>query len=437
MSSFPHRFSRLLALAILACLLLPVSRSWAQRRWVDKVTEGPNSFFVSSASFFDPQVGDSWLEVFYRAANDHLQFIKETDGYRATFQIVCVVYDDKDHQVTGDILPGTQWAKTYDETNSRREFASGNFRFSLPAGKYKLNVWLEGEHGGRMVSTEFRATVPGFDASSLMLSDILLADEIHDSEMGSGSHVKNGLTVIPSVDRRFSDLRPQISFYYEIYDLAAEGSAGTLYDVIYEVIGPSEEVVLADSSTLTRTGELSYGHGSFMINSLEEGEHLLRLTARDARLGRTVQRETYFFLRWSSLGQVAKDYEEAIEQLRYIATEDEYRELKKALGEERKEAWLEFWADRDPTPGTPENEMKSEYYRRIEYSNARFSVASPGWKSDRGRIYIVYGHPDEIERHPMEIGLKPYEIWHYYSTNHFFYFVDVNGYGDYKLVRWR
>jgi len=81
--------------------------------------------------------------------------------------------------------------------------------------------------------------------------------------------------------------------------------------------------------------------------------------------------------------------------------------------------------------------MKEEYYRRIEYANAHFSVVSPGWKSDRGRIYILYGRPDEIERHPMEIGLKPYEIWHYYSSSHTFYFVDENGYGDYRLVSWR
>jgi GWxTD domain-containing protein len=131
------------------------------------------------------------------------------------------------------------------------------------------------------------------------------------------------------------------------------------------------------------------------------------------------------------------NYEEAIEQLRYIAKEDEYKKLKAAEKEERKEAWLEFWAQRDPTPGTPENEMKDEYYRRVEYANVHFSVAGPGWKSDRGRIYIIYGHPDEIERHPMDIGLKPYEIWYYYSSNHIFYFVDENGFGDYRLARWQ
>ena len=81
--------------------------------------------------------------------------------------------------------------------------------------------------------------------------------------------------------------------------------------------------------------------------------------------------------------------------------------------------------------------MQNEFYRRIEYTNAHFSVISPGWKSDRGRIYIVHGPPDEIERHPMDIGLKPYEIWYYYSSNHFFYFLDENGYGEYKLVNWQ
>jgi GWxTD domain-containing protein len=81
--------------------------------------------------------------------------------------------------------------------------------------------------------------------------------------------------------------------------------------------------------------------------------------------------------------------------------------------------------------------MKTEYYRRIEYANVQFSVVSPGWRTDRGRIYIIYGPPDDIEHHPMEIETKPYQIWHYYNTNRLFYFVDEDGYGDYKLVAWR
>lgn len=421
----------------LACFFLIVPRPTARRRGVENLAEGPMGFFVDSANFFDPESGASRLEIFYKVANDHLQFIKEEDGYRASFQVVCVIYDQKGRQVTGDVLSDTQWARTYDETNSRQEFAYSQFLFSLDPGEYKLRVWVEGQQSSEMVRMETQASVPSFDGPSLLLSDLLLADEIRSAETQTGAQVKNGLLVVPSANRNYSDLRPQLSFYFEIYDLASDGPAGAFYEAVFEVVDLSGEVVLVDSSTVLGWGRLSFGHRTLDITSLEEGGHLLRLRVRDPETGRTTQQEASFNVRWSSLGQVDKNYEEAIEQLRYIATEEEYQKLKAAQGDERKKTWLKFWADRDPTPGTPENEMKDEYYRRIEYANAHFSVIGPGWKSDQGRVYILYGRPDEIERHPMEIGLKPYEIWHYYSTNHYFYFVDENGYGDYQLVHWR
>jgi GWxTD domain-containing protein len=75
----------------------------------------------------------------------------------------------------------------------------------------------------------------------------------------------------------------------------------------------------------------------------------------------------------------------------------------------------EFWERRNPNPGSPENEFKEEYYRRIAYANAHWAANIPGWKTDRGRIYIVYGPPDEIDSHPHggEYSAKPFETWRY------------------------
>ncbi|KPL18042.1 MAG: hypothetical protein AMJ92_09830 [candidate division Zixibacteria bacterium SM23_81] len=433
----PHRNYWFALVLALICSFFFVPHLSAQRRGVGNLREGPVSFSIDTANFFDPESGTPRLEILYKVANDHLQFLKVQNGYQASFQVLCVIYDRKGRQVTGDVISDTQWARTYDQTNSRRNFAHGHFVFTLPAGEYKLRVWVEGKNSRPIVSSEREASVPSFDVSSLMLSDLLLVDEIRPAEAEMDTLVKKDLLIVPSVNRKYSDLQPLLWFYFEIYDLSAEKPMGSSYEAVFEVADLSGEVVLADSSTLPRQGDLSFMHDSLTITSLEEGEHLLRLRVRDPETGRTAQKETPFTVRWSALGQVEKNYGEAIEQLRYIATEEEYRKLKRAEGEERKEVWLKFWNDRDPTPGTPQNEMKEEYYRRIEYANAHFSVVSPGWKSDRGRIYILYGRPDEIERHPMEIGLKPYEIWHYYSSSHTFYFVDENGYGDYRLVSWR
>lgn len=92
--------------------------------------------------------------------------------------------------------------------------------------------------------------------------------------------------------------------------------------------------------------------------------------------------------------------------------------------EEREHFIVQFWLRRDPTPGTQENEAKEEHYRRISYANARFTGAQP-WRTDRGRIYIVYGPPDEIEAHPRELR----EAWRYYNGSQFEFLGE-----QYKLI---
>src|SRR5438876_2208381 len=89
------------------------------------------------------------------------------------------------------------------------------------------------------------------------------------------------------------------------------------------------------------------------------------------------------------------------EDVAYIITDEERAAFKQLSNDEERDNFIEaFWQRRDPTPDTVENEFKEEHYRRIAYANEHFPAGIPGWKTDRGRIYIVYGPADEIESHP-------------------------------------
>ena len=104
--------------------------------------------------------------------------------------------------------------------------------------------------------------------------------------------------------------------------------------------------------------------------------------------------------------------------------------------EERDHFIKQFWLRRDPTPETPENESQVEHYRRIAYVNDLYASSTPGWRTDRGRIYIVYGPPDEIESHPSD-GV---EFWRYRSLERIgddvdFEFADPERSGEYRLTR--
>ena len=141
------------------------------------------------------------------------------------------------------------------------------------------------------------------------------------------------------------------------------------------------------------------------------------------------------------------------EDVSYIITDEEKKAFKRLNNDDEREQFIEnFWLRRDPTPDTEENEYKEEHYRRIAYANEHFASGIPGWKTDRGRIYIVYGPPDEIESHasggtyerPIEEGggetsTYPFEKWRYryidgIGNNVELEFVDTTMTGEYHFT---
>ncbi len=89
------------------------------------------------------------------------------------------------------------------------------------------------------------------------------------------------------------------------------------------------------------------------------------------------------------------------EEVVYIITDEEKKSFHSLATDDEREQFVEqFWLRRDPTPDTEENEYREEHYRRIAYANERFASGIPGWKTDRGKIYIEYGPADEVESHP-------------------------------------
>jgi len=130
------------------------------------------------------------------------------------------------------------------------------------------------------------------------------------------------------------------------------------------------------------------------------------------------------------------------EDVAYIITDQESAAFKRLPTDEEREHFIEqFWLRRDPIPGTPRNEFKEEHYRRIAYANEHYASRIPGWKTDRGRIYIIYGPPDAIESHPSGGGSTiPSEQWRYrriegVGANVIMEFVDPTRTGEYRMTR--
>lgn len=138
----------------------------------------------------------------------------------------------------------------------------------------------------------------------------------------------------------------------------------------------------------------------------------------------------------------------------YIITKEEKRAFLALQTDEERENFIEnFWRRRDPNPDTEENEYREEYYERIAYANEHFTSGIPGWKTDRGRIYIAWGKPDSVESHPSggaydrpsyegggSTTTYPFEVWFYRHLDDVgdgleIEFVDPTGTGEYRIAR--
>src|ERR1700727_1897279 len=96
------------------------------------------------------------------------------------------------------------------------------------------------------------------------------------------------------------------------------------------------------------------------------------------------------------------------EDVRWIITDQELKAFKSLSNDEERDNFIEtFWQRRNPDPDSPENEFREENYRRIAYANEHFAAGKPGWKTDRGHMYIAYGKPDSIESHPSGGSYEP------------------------------
>ena len=138
----------------------------------------------------------------------------------------------------------------------------------------------------------------------------------------------------------------------------------------------------------------------------------------------------------------------------YIITDEERKAFKALKTDEERDQFIEnFWLRRDPDPDTPENEYKEQYFERIQYANEKFTSGIPGWRTDRGRIYIMFGKPDELESHPSggayerpswegggSTSTYPFETWWYryiegIGSDIEIEFVDPSGSGEYRIAR--
>ncbi|MFH1143562.1 MAG: GWxTD domain-containing protein [Candidatus Eisenbacteria bacterium] len=359
------------------------------------------------------------IEVPYR----ELSFRKMEEGLAARFDLIVLVFQGE-RQIAGDIYPETIQIPDRAVLRERQGRYSREFRLPVPPGLYTVEVALSepgsGHEGRLRLGLAIEPVFPG----QVRLSPLLfgpcgiegsIADLFFDSRM-----VTQVLEPEQPICVYAELMHPELAAaqVYVHWSLWREEGGGEM------ILEGRQDYPAGEGST-----RLSW---PLSIQGLWLESYRLEVVATAE--GKQARGRATLGLVVESDAALDQFFRETLDALGYIAEEDEVEELRMAAPEERRSRWAAFWALRDPTPDSAGNEYKEEFFDRLRYANAQFSLVRPGWRTDRGRIYIRHGEPDMVDRRPFQAGSFPTEIWHYDHLGLRLVFVDRNGFGDYVLV---
>ena len=404
---------------------------------------------IGTARFYRSAGNQTVVDGFARVPFSLLDSLTRGPNAVAAYRVVLTVRDSTNLELVAD-----SWSRSVPARllATARGSSLEHFTFAASPGKYTIEVAVHDSATGRV--TRARVPVAAF-TSRPAASDVLLAtgmraaDADADTTRRAGELRKGAVMIEAAVQPLLTPSQASLGYYVEWYGrgLAAETAA------------VSERVLKADGAALVPTPaqrvpfDAGGGVSRAMVDlaGLPPGEYSFEVMVQGKDT--TVSRRAPF--RMGGFESVvltapppaADKFETMTEAqldtlyapLIYLMTSDETG-IYPSLTLEGKRAFLRrFWTKRDPTPGTARNEEQENFYSRIAEANRRYreggAAEIPGWRTDRGRIFIRYGPPQETLQRPQAGSTLPYEVWKYSRGRALKYvFMDLTQFGNYALI---
>jgi len=339
------------------------------------------------------------------------------------------------------------------ETNKSKKM-TGQINLSLNYGLYKLtvNAFDFYDRNKYTQRVELIDLLQGEQEDKPEISNIQLCEVIEKSLSDNSPFYKNGLEVFPNPSRLFSAKANKLYYYFEIYGMNKISSG--IYTLVFNVYSSDNRIYTFQKDYNVKS-ESKAEFGAIEITDYPSGKYKLEILMMEG-VNKLASSEGYFWVFSEHIvnpegtdkpeftssiyfNMNENDVNDEISKIEYLLSDNIREKIKKLnkLGE-RRYFLFEFWKLSDPTPETPVNEFRNEYFERINYANKNFGYENiPGWKTDRGRIYCLYGRPDEIERYEFESKTRPHEIWKYNLIQNgvIFVFGDLGvGGSNYQLI---
>lgn len=385
-------------------------------------------FYFDALCYDSDEIGITRLDIYIEVPYESVNFTKEGDNFHASYEISLSVYDSIETLIDEKWWTEKLEVKDYNQTVSPTTSNLSQRSFPLAPGLYYVAVQIKDNETNKLFRQKKKVNVRRFYDMPFSLSDIMLVSNL---KIDSGKTI-----VFPNISGNVGNLRDTFYLFFETYNKIDTGSAYFLAN-IHNMKG---DIVQSDSFEYQIGIKKQSCFHKVVTSKLIAGDYLLQIKGVINESNRSVEEteraafsSRTFIIRWRGVPVSVFDLDEAIEQLQYLLDRKKVDDMKNTSPEKKRELFQEFWKKKDPTQKTEQNELMEEYYARVAYANKHFSHYIDGWKTDMGMIYIIFGSPSNIERHPFNIDSRPYEIWTYYEINREFVFVDVSGFGDYRL----
>ena len=398
----------------------------------------------------------NYVEFYYAFNQASLSSVKTDSG----MFIKAILHITIQDSTTGALVVDKDWLISHEltDTVSADKSLIGVVGFIIEEGSYECAITgtdFENPDRNRVLTENF--AVNPFQKMGPTMSDIQLASNIiQGSENTSSIFYKNTFEVLPIPTTTFGESQPVLFYYAELYNLNRIQSDADLRIDQY-VLNSKAQVVLQKSKQISRSLNSRVEVGTLMIYKLPSDTYTLVLSLIDSVSNYGVSSSKKFFIYNPSVEYVDtfqvkgtnfvtgmfgvmsnEELDDFFKKSRYISTVSEIDKYESLSEEGAKRKFLnDFWEARDTNPNDGKNQELANFMVRLKVANERYKAMSKeGWKTDRGRVYLVYGEPSEIDRYPNQTNAKPYEIWTYQDIEGgvIFIFADMTGFSDYLLV---
>ena len=334
----------------------------------------------------------------------------------------------------------TVLAADYEASENKSNFSAGFMQVQLRPGYYTYVLILNRNGTDRKTSATRNIHIPSYSKGES--GEIIFGDEFTGTRLNllnMGGNVLFGENYYGLI--HLPNFSLENNYRLKVTRVNISGDDTTQVETIFEEDISDEQLIKGATPDIRSDNDQLYLQLNKSSNGLTYAvvqipnsnwpDAVYKMKVYEAESGETVAQKTYRSL-WLDKPVSLYNLDLAIEMLRFIANEKTVERIANGSAEQEREQFNTFWKKRDPTPNTAFNELKTEYYQRIDYAYRHFSSSgTPGFETDQGRIYILYGPPEDIERfYPSEGATR--EVWTY--PNRRFVFKATSGYGDFVLI---